>query len=123
MMDPNDIQYLNCDLNCEIMRDVFWNSMITQVRTRYADGKVSKNYSITKTFGIPNFIKDQIILPQIFFNQFMGLLLAHNSDDWWSAETNLLTVPTANDVSMLPALEFLFGDYWVQIRPEDYMIE
>ena len=53
----------------------------------------------------------------------MGLLLAHNSDDWWSAETNLLTVPTANDVSMLPALEFLFGDYWVQIRPEDYMIE
>lgn len=53
----------------------------------------------------------------------MGLLLSHNSDDWWSAETNLLTVLTADDVSALPALEFLFGDYWVQARPEDYMIE
>jgi hypothetical protein len=52
----------------------------------------------------------------------MGLLLAHNSDDWWNAETNVISVPTAEDVEALPALEFLYGDYWVSVRPEDYML-
>ena len=52
----------------------------------------------------------------------MGLLLAHNSDDWWNAETNVISVPTAEDVAALPSLEFLFGEQWVSVHPDDYML-
>lgn len=48
----------------------------------------------------------------------MGLVLAGNT--WFYDEFGDINV-SADNYSKLPALEFLYGDYWLQALPEDYM--
>jgi len=48
----------------------------------------------------------------------MGLVLAGNS--WYYDESGDMAV-SADNYSKLPALEFLYGNYWLQALPEDYM--
>jgi hypothetical protein len=46
------------------------------------------------------------------------LVLAGNT--WFYDDVGDINV-SADDYSKLPALEFLYGDYWLQALPEDYM--
>ena len=45
-------------------------------------------------------------------------MLAGNT--WFYDDIGDINV-SADDYSKLPALEFLYGDYWLQALPEDYM--
>ena len=118
MKDPSDLVYLTSKIG--VSR---WTEDITQVRVREADGNVSKHYSFAPYIAFTTFDQSCIGLPNDFFNQIIGLILIRNADAWWSDDSNAISVPTAADVSKLPALEFLYGDYWVQALPENYMIQ
>ena len=120
MSNPSDLKYITMESDGP---PIWWQN-ISQVRTRDADDNVSKHYQFPDEpyFGLTTFADECILLPDPIFNQIMGLLLAHNSDDWWNAETNVISVPTAEDVAALPSLEFLFGEQWVSVHPDDYML-
>ena len=123
MSGPSDLKYLTIAENGPPV----WLNPIYQVRTRDADNKVSKHYELSATDpqidGVTSFAEQCIKIPSASFKQIMGLLLAHNSDEWWNTDLNVISVPDDAAVAKLPALEFLYGDYWVQVRPEDYMTE
>jgi len=52
-------------------------------------------------------------------------MVAHNNySTWWGCYGNCLYIITVNEdeISKLPTLELLFGDYWLQVLPEHYIL-
>ena len=54
----------------------------------------------------------------------MAMVVAHNNYRVWDCKSYCrfkITV-TEDEISKLPTLELLFGDYWLQVLPEDYIL-
>lgn len=52
------------------------------------------------------------------------MVVAHNNFSRWNCyrKCKFMITVTEDEISKLPTLELLFGDYWIQVLPEHYII-
>lgn len=97
--------------------DTFWGNTVTGVY--YGDDAATK-YAVTETLGFTDTGSSCIIGPTEDVNairaNFVNRLTSYATIDGWGE------VFLCDYRSLFPSLYFQFGDYWFEVRPEDYIV-